>query len=137
MAHILIIDDYPDTRDVTELILTDAGHSVISVGDGFNGCHMAEYNQPDLILMDLALPILDGWEATRRLKANPTTWHIPVVAFTAHDTPDGLSRAHTAGCVAVIAKPFEMDSFLTMIEAILAPHAPPEQQRAIGMGSLE
>ena len=120
MAHILIVEDHGDNRDVTALILTDAGYTVISAGDGFNGLHMAEYNQPDLIVMDLALPNLDGWETTRRLKANPATWHIPVIACTAHVLPDDRARALAAGCVSVIAKPFEIETLLTQIATVLA-----------------
>src|SRR5215211_8320559 len=75
MAHILIIEDYPDTRDVTQLILVDAGHSVSSASDGVRGLYLAARDQPDLILMDLALPRLDGWFVTQRLKAYPLTRH--------------------------------------------------------------
>ena len=120
MAHILIIEDYPDTRDVAELILRDAGHTVTSVSDGLKGLHIAARDQPDLILMDLALPRLDGWETTRHLKANPVTRHIPVVAFTARVSKEAVTRAARAGCTAVIAKPFEIVAFLEQIEAILA-----------------
>jgi two-component system cell cycle response regulator DivK len=122
MAHILLIEDYQDTRDVTELILIDAGHTVVSAGDGKLGLHLAARVQPDLILMDLNLPLLDGWEATRRLKANPLTQHIPVVAFTAYVADEELARAMTAGCEAVIAKPFELDALLTQVAALLVHH---------------
>jgi two-component system, cell cycle response regulator DivK len=122
MAHILIIEDHRDTRDITELILTEAGHTVVSARDAVRGVQLAEYDQPDLILMDLALPCLDGWEATRRLKANPATSHIPVLAFTVTIAPDALARALTAGCVAVIPKPFEIDDLLHAVAARLVQH---------------
>src|SRR5690348_13520827 len=83
MAHILIIEDYPDTREVAQLVLLDAGHTVSSATDGVCGLVAAARDQPDLILMDLGLPRLDGWSATERLKADSSTSHIPVVAFTA------------------------------------------------------
>ena len=122
MAHILIIEDYRDIRDVTELILADAGHTVISASDGVRGLDIAVCDQPDLILMDLALPLLDGWEATRRLKANPRTRHIPVVALTARVAKEEITYALAVGCVALIAKPFEIDTLLNEVEAVLEQH---------------
>ena len=134
MAHILIIEDNRDNRDVTELVLADAGYTVVSAGDGLRGLEIALHAHPDLILMDLALPLLDGWEATCRLKTNPTTQHIPVVAFTAQVDQDALTRAVAAGCVAVIAKPFEIDTLLHDVEAVLIEHSCRERQRAVGSG---
>jgi two-component system, cell cycle response regulator DivK len=132
MALILIIEDYGDTRDMTELILTDAGHTVLSASDGLQGVQLAVRAQPDLILMDLALPVLDGWEATRRLKANVATQHIPVVAFTAQVNEDAVAQARAAGCIAVITKPFEIDVLLDDIVAVLTQYPPPGRQRAVG-----
>jgi two-component system, cell cycle response regulator DivK len=132
MSHILIIEDYRDNRDVAELILHDAGYTVTCGSDGRRGIQLAIDLQPDLILMDLALPLLNGWEATRRLKANAATRHIPVVAFTAHVTQDDLARAHAAGCVAIVAKPFEINAFLAQIAAILTQSAQVSRQRVAG-----
>ncbi len=125
MAHILIIDDHRDIRVLIELILADAGHTVSSAYDGVRGVQRAVSDQPDLILMDLALPFLDGWAATRQLKANPVTRHIPVVALTVQITPDALARARTAGCVTVIPKPFEIDRLLHEVAAVLAQQVQP------------
>jgi CheY-like chemotaxis protein len=130
MAHILLIEDYRDNRDVTELILADAGHTVVSARDGAAGLRLAARAHPDLILMDLALPVLDGWEATRRLKANPCTCHIPVVAFTAQVDEVALSRAMAAGCTAVISKPFELEDLLDNITCVLARHRAGARQPA-------
>ncbi len=132
MATVLLIEDSADNRNVTELILADAGHTVISAGDGRHGLDLAARAQPDLILMDVALPRLDGWQATRRLKAQSATQHIPIVAFTAHVTPDALARAETAGCVAVVTKPFEIATILQTIARVLAQSAPARRQRAVG-----
>ncbi len=132
MAHILIIDDHRDIRALTELILLDAGHTVISAPDAVCGVQLAVYDQPDLILMDLALPCLDGWEATCRLKADPVTQHIPVVAFTVQITPDALARAGAAGCVTVIPKPFEIDHLLHEVAAVLAQQVPPGGRQPVG-----
>ena len=121
MPHILVIEDYRDNREVAKLILNDAGYRVTTAGDGLRGVQIATQCHPDLVLMDLALPWLNGWEATQRLKATPATRSIPVVAFTAHVLPDDLARARAAGCSAVIAKPFEIDTLLSEIAALLAP----------------
>lgn len=137
MAHILIIEDYPDTRNVTELILEDAGYRVSSASNGVRGLALAEQQHPDLILMDLALPYLDGWETTRRLKANPHTSHIPIVAFTAYVAQPDIARALAVGCVAVIAKPFELDTLVNEVAAILAQHSPHREQWACGADSAK
>jgi CheY-like chemotaxis protein len=119
MAHILIVEDAPDNRAIAELILQSAGHTVISVGDGASAVCIAASMRPDAILMDLSLPKLDGWEATRQLKAHPATCDIPVIAFTAHILPSDLERARAVGCATVIAKPFEIDVFLAQIAALV------------------
>jgi two-component system, cell cycle response regulator DivK len=123
MAHILIVEDSPDNRNIAELILRDAGHTVVGVNDGPSAIEAANKHQPDVILMDLSIPRLDGWETTRRLKACPATSGIPVIAFTAHILPSDLERAQAAGCDAVIAKPFEIDFFLGQINALLVQKA--------------
>jgi two-component system cell cycle response regulator DivK len=135
MAHILVVEDTPDNRTIAELILLDAGHTVVSVGDGASGILAAKKARPDVILMDLSLPKLDGWEATRRLKLNPCTRDIPVIAFTAHILPGDLDRAMAAGCAAVIAKPFEIDLFLSEIELLLQ-RGRDDHGRAPGRGSI-
>lgn len=137
MAFILLIEDYPDTRDVTELILIDAGHTVLSARNGVQGVHLAAQAQPDLILMDLALPFLDGRAATRRLKANVATQHIPVVAFTAHVDEDTITAALASGCAAVITKPFEIETLLQEIAVVLARYPLQGRQRALGAGLAE
>ncbi len=131
MTHILIIEDQRDNREITELILAGAGHRVASASDAVRGLYLAARDQPDLILMDLALPRLDGWEATQRLKAYPLTRHIPVVAVTAHVRQNDLARAQAAGCVAVITKPFEIDTLLSTIAGVLA-QSPSPRQRTVG-----
>jgi CheY-like chemotaxis protein len=131
MANILIIEDSPDNREITQLILAGAGHTVVSASDALRGLYFAARDQPDLILMDLALPQLDGWQATRRLKAYPLTRYIPVVAVTAHVRHDDVVRAEAAGCVAVITKPFEIDTLLSTIAGVLA-QSPLPRLRTVG-----
>jgi CheY-like chemotaxis protein len=125
MAFILLVEDTQDNRAIAEIILREAGHTVLSVADGASGLHAAAVERPDLILMDLALPCVDGWEATRRIKANPLTRDIPVIAFTAHVLQEDADRARQAGCAAVVAKPFEIDTLLDQIDSLI------EQQRAV------
>jgi two-component system, cell cycle response regulator DivK len=137
MAHILLVEDYRDNREVVELILRAAGYTVTSASTGLHGVQLATRDQPDLIVMDLALPVLNGWEATRSLKANPATAHIPVIAFTAHVTHEDLAHAFAVGCVAVISKPFELASLLTMVAAVLAHDSRMGQQRTVGTGLEE
>lgn len=120
MPSILVVDDYRDNRNVVELILQDAEYNVISATDGAAGvCKAMDYH-PDLILMDLSMPNLDGWEATRQLKANPQTRNIPVIAFTAQVDDNSVDRAVLAGCAAVIFKPFDIDTLLEQIDACLS-----------------
>ena len=132
MAHILVIEDYSDTRDLTEIILVDAGYTVTCADDGVAGLHCALHEHPDLILMDLNLPRMDGWQATRCLKGNPTTRDIPVLAFTAYATDDACARAVQVGCRAVITKPFDIDGFLSQISAALAAHDEHTDCRTVG-----
>jgi len=124
MAYILLVEDTQDNREIAEIILRDAGHTVLSVADGASGMVAAVAAQPDLILMDLALPKIDGWEATRRIKANPATRDIPVIAFTAHVLQEEAERARAAGCAAVIAKPFEIDMLLSQIDTLIRQRHP-------------
>lgn len=119
MAQILVVEDYRDNRQVVELILRDADHTVLSARDGASGIDLAARARPDLILMDLALPEIDGWEATRRIKADPVTKHIPVIAFTAYISQEAIDRAMKAGCSAVIVKPFEIGALLKQIDCLL------------------
>lgn len=119
MASVLVVEDYRDSRSVVELILRDALHNVYTAPDGAVGVRLASRIKPDIILMDLAMPNMDGFEATKRLKSSPKTCNIPVIAFTAQVDEDSIQRAVCAGCVAVVAKPFEIDALLDQIDACL------------------
>jgi two-component system, cell cycle response regulator DivK len=132
MASILIVEDNADNRELTALILAEAGHRVATAKDGVGGLYLAARDQPDVIVMDLALPKLDGWAATRLLKAYPATEHIPVIAFTAHVREEDLDRARAAGCVAVVAKPFDIEVLLRTIAAVEGQHPAPRRQRVVG-----
>lgn len=117
---ILIVEDQSDLRALYVLHLTISGFDVIEAGNGEDAVTHGTAHSPDVILMDLSLPIVDGWEATRRLKADARTAHIPVVALTAHDGSGELQRATSAGCDWFVPKPCPPDALLTEVRRILA-----------------
>ncbi|MDO8534103.1 MAG: response regulator [Xanthobacteraceae bacterium] len=121
--RILYVEDNDDNIYVLENRLKRAGHTVMIARDGAQGVAMAATEQPDLILMDLSLPVLDGWEATRRIKAAPETKHIPVIALTAHAMAGDREKALAAGCNDFDTKPVELPRLLGKIRA-LVPEGP-------------
>lgn len=102
---VLVVDDYDDAREMYAESLLVNGFRVAEAADGAQAVEMARRLAPDVILMDLSLPGIDGWEATRRLKADTTTQHIPVVALTGHALSSALDAAREAGCVRFVVKP--------------------------------
>jgi CheY-like chemotaxis protein len=114
---ILYVEDNEDNIFMLKNRLTRAGHTVMIATDGAQGVAMASSERPDLILMDLSLPVLDGWEATRRIKAAPDTKHIPVIALTAHAMTGDREKALSAGCDDFDTKPIEMPRLLGKIKA--------------------
>jgi CheY-like chemotaxis protein len=120
VTKVLYVEDNDDNVFVLKTRLTRAGFTVIIAGDGAQGVAMATTELPDLILMDLSLPVLDGWEATRRIKAAPETKHIPIIAITAHAMTGDRERAFEAGCADYHTKPVEMAKLLAQIQTLLA-----------------
>jgi len=118
-VKILYVEDNEDNVYVVKNRLTRAGFSVLIATDGAQGVVVATAEQPDLILMDLSLPVIDGWEATRQLKAAPETRHIPVVALTAHAMSGDREKALAAGCDDFDTKPVEISRLLEKIRALL------------------
>lgn len=116
---ILYVEDNEDNIYVVKNRLTRAGFAVLIATDGAQGVAIAAAEQPHLILMDLSLPVLDGWEATRQLKAGPETRHIPVVALTAHAMAGDREKALQAGCDDFDTKPVEISRLLEKIRALL------------------
>ncbi len=116
---ILIVEDEPDLRQLYAHELAMSGFEVIQAGNGEDAIATISLREPDVVLMDLSLPIVDGWEATRRLKANVRTAHIPVVALTAHDGSGELERATRAGCDWFVPKPCPPDALITEVRRIL------------------
>jgi CheY-like chemotaxis protein len=119
MLKILLVEDNEMNRDMLSRRLRRRGYQVELAVDGESGVEMAHTLAPDLILMDMSLPILDGWEATRRLKADVATQHIPVIALTAHAMSSDCEKALEAGCDDYDTKPVELFRLLGKIEAIL------------------
>ncbi len=116
---ILVVDDVEDNRDMYAQFLSYKGFQVALAGDGQEGFDKANQLQPDLIVMDLSLPGLDGWQTTRRLKRNERTRHIPVVALTAHAHEGVEQGARDAGCDAFVTKPCPPDELVKKILRIL------------------
>ena len=116
---ILCVEDNEDNVYVLKSRLARAGHTVLVAADGAQAVNMAAGEQPDVILMDLSLPVLDGWEATRRIKAAPATRHIPVIALTAHAMAGDREKAMAAGCDDFDTKPVEMARLLDKIQALV------------------
>jgi len=117
-VRILYVEDNEDNIYVIKNRLGRAGFTVLVATDGEQGVSMAAAERPDLILMDLRLPVLDGWEATRRIKAQPETRDIPVIALTAHAMTGDREKALEAGCDDFDTKPVEMPRLLEKIRAL-------------------
>ena len=119
MTRILYVEDNDDNIYVITNRLGRAGFTVLVARDGEQGVAMARAELPDLVLMDLRLPVLDGWEAAQRLKADPGTRHIPIMALSAHAMTGDRARALAAGCDDYDTKPIEFARLLGKIEALL------------------
>lgn len=120
MPKILVVEDNEPNRDMLTRRLARKGFEALVAVDGQEGVEIARTAQPDLILMDMSLPVVDGWEATRRIKASPETRNIPVIALTAHAMAGDRERALEAGCDDYDTKPVEFSGLLEKIEALLA-----------------
>ncbi len=123
MAKILLVEDNEMNRDMLSRRLQRKGYEVVIAVDGGQGVEMAKTATPDLILMDMSLPVLDGWEATRRIKADPALQPIPVIALTAHAMAGDREKALEAGCEDYDTKPIELNRLLEKMEALLKKRA--------------
>jgi CheY-like chemotaxis protein len=120
MALILLVEDNELNRDMLARRLERRGYTIVIAVDGGEGVERARDDNPDLILMDMSLPVLDGWEATRQLKADEATRAIPVIALTAHAMSGDKEKALAAGCDDYDTKPIELPRLLEKIETLLA-----------------
>ncbi len=125
MAKILLVEDNEMNRDMLSRRLERRGYQVLIAVDGGKGVAMAQSEAPDLILMDMSLPVLDGWEVARQLKAAPETRGIPIVALTAHAMVGDREKALEAGCDDYDTKPIEFPRLVEKIEALLGKEATP------------
>ena len=121
MVRILLVEDNELNRDMLSRRLKRRGYEVLIAVDGSEGVRRASEDAPDLILMDMSLPVIDGWEATRRIKADPATSSIPVIALTAHAMVDDRQKALDAGCNDYDVKPIELPRLLSKIQAFVSP----------------
>lgn len=119
MPKILLVEDNEMNRDMLSRRLERRGFTVVMAMDGAEGVAMAKSEVPDLILMDMSLPVIDGWEATKQVRADPTVAAIPVIALTAHAMPSDEQRARAAGCDDFDTKPIELPRLLEKIQAQL------------------
>jgi two-component system cell cycle response regulator DivK len=117
--RILVIEDHEDNRRILRDLLTSAGYEPLEAVTGEEGVALAETHRPDLILMDIQLPGLDGYEATRRIKANPALRHIPIIAVTSYALSGDDVKAKEAGCDAYVTKPFSPRALLATVREYL------------------
>ena len=121
MLRILLVEDNDMNRDMLSRRLVRNGYEVLLAMDGQQGVDMALSEHPDLILMDMSLPVIDGWEATRRIKANDATRRIPVIALTAHAMASDREKAMEVGCDDYDTKPVEISRLVGKMAALLKP----------------
>lgn len=119
MKKILVVEDNPQNLYLVRFLLEKSGYCVAAAQNGFDAVRMAQQEQPDLILMDIQLPQMDGYEATRRIKEIPETNRIPVVAFTSYAMAGDKDKALKAGCAGYIEKPLDPDTFIAEIDVFL------------------
>ena len=118
MPKVLIVEDNEMNRDMLSRRLERRGFTVVIAIDGAQGVAMSKTELPDIVLMDMSLPVMNGWEATRAIKADPTTRHMPVIALTAHSMPGDREKAMAAGCDDYDTKPVELPRLLEKMAAL-------------------
>jgi len=118
-CKVLVVDDYDDAREMYAEYLEFLGYQVETARDGQEALQMAQQSHPDVILMDLSLPVVSGWEATRQLKLDASTRHIPVMALTGHVLPTHSEKAKEVGCDEFVSKPALPDTVADKIRALL------------------
>ena len=130
--RVLVVDDYPDAREMYSEYLEYCGFEVVQAANGMEALNRAAEWKPDIILMDLSLPVMDGWEATRRLKADKRTAKIPVVALTGHALAGISEGAKKAGCDAFVTKPCLPEDLVKEIRKILDASSSTKKTRRSG-----
>jgi two-component system, cell cycle response regulator DivK len=118
--RIIVVDDHEDNRQILRVLLASAGYVMIEAQNGETALAAALSERPDLILMDIQLPDLDGYEVTRRIKSNPRSHDVPIIAVTSYALSDDERKALAAGCIAYVAKPYSPMQLLAKIKKYLA-----------------
>ena len=121
MKRILVVEDHEDNLQILRDLLKSAGYEMLEAGDGAAGVAVAAAEKPDLILMDIQLPVLDGYEATRRIKADPALAKIPIIVVTSYALSGDEGKAKAAGCDAYVTKPYSPRQLLAKIREYLPP----------------
>jgi len=119
MERILVVEDDPSVRELIELTLHQAGYEVLSTADGKSSVDMAQQEKPDLVLMDVRLPVMDGYEACREITSNPVTKHIPVIFLSARGQIEEIRLGLSAGAVDYFVEPFSLDLLKKRIQELL------------------
>ena len=119
LSRILVIEDNEDNLSLMRMLLERANYEVLAATNGFKGLELARAEQPELILLDLAMPEMDGWEVAKKLKNDIVTRDIPIIAVTAHALPRDRDLAFQSGCNAFIVKPFSVAKLISEIEKLL------------------
>ncbi len=130
MRRILIIEDNLDNLELVRFLLEKASFEVLEALDGRHGLELARKENPDLVLLDLSIPEIDGWSLAEKLKADPLTQAIPIVALTAHTLPSDRKRALDAGCDGYLSKPLDIPTFIPQISAFISARNKTPRQRA-------
>jgi CheY-like chemotaxis protein len=120
MARVLVIDDEPDVRWLIRMSLERAGHEVLAAEDGLRGIALAQKQRPAIIVLDLMMPVMDGYAVLAELAKDPRTASVPVVVLSARAIPDEADRATSAGAVRFLEKPFDPDALAEQLDALLA-----------------
>lgn len=116
---VLVVEDDPDIREILRLTLEDAGYQVIQAENGIDGLEAARQHEPDAILMDMSMPLMDGCQSTRRIRQNPRLSRIPIIACTAYNRWEWRGKALLAGCTDFLTKPVDADKLLEMLSHYL------------------
>lgn len=117
---VLLVEDNEDNRTIYRVMLEHSGFAVLEAGDGAEGIRQVRQERPDAVLMDVSIPIIDGWEATRILKQDPTTASIPIIALTAHALEQDRQKALAVGCAGYLAKPVEPRRVVEEVRRVIA-----------------
>jgi len=128
-TRILVVEDQADNRRILRDLLSSVGYEILEAVTGDEGVTLTASQHPDLILMDIQLPGIDGYEATRRIKADPALRHIPIIAVTSYALSGDDAQALAAGCDAYVAKPFSPRALLAKVRAYLPERSPGQEER--------